>query len=113
MRRDVAQKLEIAIAMAENNFSEPGREKNINGETFSKDKVFILSEFTAAVYFNKNTGKKAVAFFYYVDVFGGKWYYYFPTDSHILGMNEFSKYKVAIENNNLDFNFKPSEVVVR
>lgn len=113
MRRDVAQKLETAVILAENNFSSLTRDKNYNQETFTKEKIFVLSEFTAAVYFIKNTGKRAVAFFFFVDVSGGKWYYFFPTDSHILGMIEFSKYKIQIENNNLEFNFKPTEEIIQ
>jgi hypothetical protein len=66
------------------------------------DKIQPLSEDTAAVLFKKNTGKKAVAFFYIVKT---DWRYFFPRDSHILGMESFGEIKRGIEEYNFSFNF--------
>lgn len=80
---------EIATA-----YSNPNREYNHTNEVFSMDKINPLSETTASVTFLKNTGKRAVAFFFLVK---NEWKYFFPTDSHILGMRYFHKIKLGIE----------------
>lgn len=75
-------------------YSKPDREYNYNKELFQLNKLIPMSETTATVIFLKDSGKKAVAFFYLVK---DNWRYYFPTDSHILGMRYFHKNKLRVE----------------
>jgi hypothetical protein len=86
-------------------FSSTQRSKNFNEETFEVDYIRPLSEYTAAVYFKKNTDKRAIAFFYYVASGDGYWQYFFPSDSHILGMSMFGSLKADIEVENWNKNF--------
>lgn len=104
MRKDIAQKLKQRIKEVVELFSRPDRSRNFNNETFKFNSTIPLSEYTAAVVFDKNTGKKALAFFYWVNSGEGYWHYFFPSDSHILGMELFGKYKQQIEVENFDKN---------
>ena len=106
MQKQIAEKLAEAIKRAEVFFSSPERAKNPNHETFKAKDLKPLSDFTAAIVFEKNTGKQAVAFFYYVDSNGGYWQYFFPKDSHILGMDMFGRIKQEIEEFNYPKNFE-------
>jgi hypothetical protein len=107
MNKDIAVELNIVARDIAERFSNPNREANYNNETFELDEIIPLSESVAAVIFKKNTGKKAVAFFYYIgngSVRG--WKYFFPTDSHILGFRSFEFHKLEIEKQNFKFNDK-------
>jgi hypothetical protein len=104
MKKEFAEELESAIKEAATVFSDPSRQYNYEKETFEKGEVFPLSETAAAVVFMKSSGKKAVAFFYRVKNY---WKYFFPTDSHILGMAEFGPIKAQVEKFNYPVNFKP------
>lgn len=81
-------------------YSNPLRERG-NGEAFEVDEILALSEFTAAVVFKKDSGKKAVGFFYTVK---DNWRYFFPSDSHLIGMEAFSEIKKRIEIENFGRN---------
>lgn len=105
MQKMVAQKLSERATHVASMFSLPDREKNTTGETFEVEKICPLSEYTAYVIYRKNTGKVAVAFFYYLQTGGGRWEYFFPSDSHIIGMGAFGKIKMDIENENWSKNF--------
>jgi hypothetical protein len=105
MRKDTSIKLRDTAAKVAEIFSNPEREKNGNAEEFRLDKINPLSDHTAAVTFEKSTGKFSIAFFYYVDVNGGEWRYFFPTDSHLLGMSLIGQAKQRIELANYGFNF--------
>lgn len=83
-------------------FSNPDRENNVNKETFRVASITPLSESAAAVIFLKNTGKRAAAFYYLIK---DKWRYFFPTDSHILGMERFAAFKDRVEAGNWKHNF--------
>ena len=48
--------------------------------------IIATSDHTATVIYEKNTGKRAAFFFYYIQSFK-KWNYFVPTDSHINGMS--------------------------
>jgi hypothetical protein len=52
----------------------------------------------------KSSGKKAIMFFYWRRDKGGRWECFFPTDSHILGMQLFGKLKLKVEVFNFDKN---------
>lgn len=106
MQKVVAAKLKEKADWVAQVYSNPDREKNTNGETFILEKVCPLSEFTAYGLFRKNTGKMAIAFFYYLQASGGRWEYFFPTDSHIIGMGALGRIKMNIERENWDKNFK-------
>ena len=107
MKKDFAKELKQKAEEVAQNFSRPDRRFNISGETFVISKIVPLSETTAGVYYEKNTGKKATAFFYYLR--SGGWKYFFPTDSHILGMESFGKHKLIVEELNYEENFKEEE----
>jgi len=98
MRRDIATKLMAKAIDAARIFSNPDREFNQTHETFDVERCIPTSESTAVVYFKKNTGKIALAFFYYCK---NRWCYFFPTDSHILGMRYVEEHKKAIEEANI------------
>ena len=104
MKKELVKKLIEKVQEVEKRFSNYDREKNYNNETFTFESIRPMSDFTAAVIFKKNTGKKAVAFFYYVESGKGWWSYFFPKDSHILGMEMFGKMKQQIEEYNFDKN---------
>lgn len=104
MNKDVAQKLISEARYAGEKFSNPDREFNFTGETFKLKKITPLSENTALAFYEKDTGKKAIFFFYFIRSFGGQWKYFVPTDSHVLGMINAHKYLQEIEEYNFEFN---------
>jgi hypothetical protein len=104
MKKDLARKLnakaqEIALA-----FSNPDREFNHGKETFIVSEIKPLSEVTAAILFKKNTGKIGMAFCYWTNGGGGKWNYFFPTDSHVLGMGKVAPLLNEVEEHNFPLN---------
>jgi hypothetical protein len=101
LKKDVALALRERTLEAARVFSDPFRDRNPGGETFEVEDIRVLSEFTAAVIFKKNTDKRAVAFFYYVK---DQWRYFFPSDSHILGMEAFPEIKRGVEIENFSRN---------
>ena len=105
MKKETANKLEKKAEQVALNFSNHNRPLNNNNETFKVDKINPLSESTAFIVFHKDNKKFAGAFFYYVNVNGGEWRYFFPTDSHLLGMGLISQAKQLIEFANFGFNF--------
>lgn len=105
LNKNIAQKLQAKSVTIARNFSNPDREHNGNGETFAVRKIIPLSETTAAVTFNKNTGKIAIAFCYYINQSGGQWQYFFPSDSHLMGMKKVEPILDEIEKHNFRFNF--------
>ena len=86
-------------------FSNPDREKNTNQEKFTLIETNQLSETTAyGIYMKEPTNKLAIVFFYYLNMKGGVWYYFFPTESHAIGMRRFEEKLVSIDKNNFDLN---------
>lgn len=105
MKKQTAIHLKETAELAAKRFSNPDRAKNHTSEEFKVEKIIPLSEYTAAVFMMKNTGKVGVFFFYWINVGkSGKWCYFVPTDSHILGMTNFKKYKDIAEIENFDKN---------
>lgn len=47
-------------------YSKKNREGNFNNESFAVSEIIPLSDFSACVFMQKNTGKKAAFFFYYI-----------------------------------------------
>jgi hypothetical protein len=105
MKKFVAQELQRRSAFVAELFSKKDRPLNTTGESFSVDTITVLSETTAAVTFRKDTGKFAMAFFFYLHTDSGRWEYFFPTDSHLLGMGLMCQAKQLIEHANYGFNF--------
>lgn len=96
---------EFAIQVAER-FSKNEREGNPNGELFVCQEIIPMSEHSATVIYKKSTGKQAAFFFYFINRGKAKgWKYFVPTDSHILGMQSFSHYKLEVERFNYKHNF--------
>lgn len=101
MRREHAQELtrsaqECAKAMTERDI--------YNAETFEVEHIKPLSEDTACVIYLKSSGKRALAFFYYMNSSNARWMHFFPTDSHLLGMSQVAAAKQLVEEQNFPIN---------
>ena len=103
MRKTLAISLRKKASEVAHIFSDPQRELNPSGETFEVERIDALSESVAGVIFLKNSGKRAIACFYFVK---NDWRYFFPSDSHLLGMQAFAELKKRIEISNFEENFK-------
>ena len=105
MQKELAKLLELKAAEVAKNYSNPDREYNYNKEIFEVKEIKPLSENTAAVYFLKQpSGKLAMAFFFYVVNGNGWWGYFFPTDSHVLGMGIVGRCLWEVEQHNYKLN---------
>ena len=104
MNKRVAQKLKEFTDIVCERYSDKSRAKNHNNETFSIQEIIPTSDHTATVIYEKNTGKRASFFFYYIASFD-KWCYFVPTDSHINGMSCFANQKIEVERHNYKHNF--------
>ena len=106
MNNTLVKELKAKAEDVADKFSIKNREGNYNNEIFKVVEVIPMSDHTASVIFKKNTGKKAVFFFYYINRGIAKgWKYFVPTDSHIIGMQSFNFYKLEVERNNYKENF--------
>ncbi len=105
--KERAQKLSNHADEVAGRYSRTDREFNHNNETFFVDKIRPLSDTTAVVYFKKTPSNKiAAAFFYWTNGSGGQWNYFFPTDSHVVGMLNFKDKLLAVETHNFPLNFE-------
>lgn len=104
MNKKVAKELKTFTDEVCNRYSNKDRANNFNNETFSVQEIIPTSDHTATVIFQKNTGKRAAFFFYYIQSFE-KWNYFVPTDSHINGMSCFANQKIEVERHNYKYNF--------
>lgn len=75
---------------------------NVLSETFEVEDIKVLSEVTAAVTFMKRpTGKKAVAWFYFINSKAKpRWEYFFVTYSHLVGLDAVGDLLHEIEQHN-------------
>lgn len=106
MKKEIAIELKSQAEIVCERFSRSDRDMNFNQEKFSIEKIIPSSEHTATVVFTKSSGKRGVAFFYYIPNGMSKgWKYFFPTDSHITGMRAFEYHKLMAEDFNFDKNF--------
>jgi len=100
----------IAIALQEKAqgvailYSKKDRDKNYDQDDFFLEKITPLSEYTAIATYNKTSGKKAIAFFYWLSQAEGRWEYFFPKESHVHGMRQVEKYLREIEQHNFPIN---------
>lgn len=106
MNKTVALRLKTTANEIAQNFSNPDREYNKTNETFDVESIVPLSEYTALVIFSKSSGKKALAFCYYINANNGQWRYFFPSDSHVRGMEKVGPYLQKIEVFNFPKNFE-------
>lgn len=108
MESKTARELKAKAEAVAAHLSKPDRDGNHRKETFTVQEIRPLSESIAAVVFHKSLGKRAVAFFYYLkanSTWAGGWFYFIPTDSHLLGFYDFPKIKAEIERHNFPKNF--------
>lgn len=105
MNKQVAKELKDFTKTVCDRYSRQDRSKNFNKETFEVQEIIPTSDHTATVIYQKNTGKRAAFFFYYIPAFK-KWNYFVPTDSHINGMSCFANQKIEVETHNYKYNFK-------
>jgi hypothetical protein len=104
MNKLVAKELKTFAETVCDRYSQKNRSKNFNNETFSIQEIIPTSDHTATIIYEKNTGKRAAFFFYYIPAFK-KWNYFVPTDSHINGMSCFANQKIEVERHNYKYNF--------
>ncbi len=104
MNKQIAKELKTFTEDVCNRYSNKNRANNFNNETFKVQEIIPTSDHTATVIYEKNTGKRAAFFFYYIPAFK-KWNYFVPTDSHINGMSSFANQKIEVERHNYKYNF--------
>lgn len=106
MNKESANLLSVAAEKIAENYSRFDRPGNFNKETFRVDQIIPMSDSTATVIMEKNTGKRAAFFFYYVARGGSQgWKHFVPTDAHILGMQSFGAHKLKVEQSNWEYNW--------
>jgi hypothetical protein len=106
MKKLLALKLKEKADQIAYNFSRPDRDKNVFNEVFEVKKIHPLSESTAIIEFQKNTGKVGIAFCYWINMRGGMWQYFFPTYDHCVGAEKIRDILHGIEIDNFDKNFQ-------
>ena len=107
MKMAQAKKLKEFSEEVAMRYSKTDREFNHNNETFDIHSIEVLSDTTAAVYMKKTPGNKIAAFFFYwTNGTGGRWNYFVPTDSHVVGMFNFRDKLVKVERHNFPLNFE-------
>ena len=104
MNKQVAIELKSFTDEVCQRYSNKNRVNNFNNETFEVQEIIPTSDHTATIIYEKNTGKRAAFFFYYIPAFK-KWHYFVPTDSHINGMTAFANQKIEVERHNYKHNF--------
>jgi hypothetical protein len=102
MRKEVANELMFSVDKLITAFNNPNREF-YSGEEFKLKGVRVLSEYTAGVLLEKNTGKQALVGGFFIK---DKWNLFFLRESHIYGMKKFEKMLDEIEQNNLKFSLE-------
>jgi hypothetical protein len=105
VKKNIACKLLSAANKTAEDFSRTDREFNYSNESFKVGEIIPLSESTAAVIFDKTGGKKALAFYYYLNSQQGHWRYFFITDSHLLGLRKLEGILENVEKHNFSLNF--------
>ena len=90
-------------------FSRKDRGGNTLGETFEVEMITVLSETTAAVTFIKQpTGKKAVAFFFWIaSRMKARWEYFFATYNHLVGLERVANLLHEVEQHNFKVSTAP------
>jgi hypothetical protein len=106
MNKQDAKALQTYCQEVATNFSNPNRAMNTSKETFTVYDITPLSCDTASCVLQKNTGKRAVVFLYYIRNGASMgWRHFFPTDGHLLGFRAVEAHKLEVEKYNFQFNF--------
>ena len=88
MQADRKRKLRAKADEVARNFSRTDREKNYAKETFHVRKMYVLSEVSACVVYDKTpTNMVAVAFFYWLNQGPGRWESFFVTYQHLQNLD--------------------------
>ncbi len=110
MTREDAVKLQARIAFAAGRLSAE-RPSNVRQETFTAERVCVLTDLTAVVVFAKSqlpdpTPRKRVFVWFYLDELG-EWRYLIAKPAHILGMSSprMRALYEAVEEGNYEHNF--------
>ena len=104
MNKEIAIQLNKFAKEVCERYSNKNRANNFYNETFEIQEIIPTRDNTATIIYQKNTGKRAGFFFYYIK--GMKqWRYFVPTDSHINGMSCFANQKIEVERHNYKYNF--------
>lgn len=99
----MAKSLERRAQEVAEMFSRSDRGGNPMGETFAVRDIVVLSEITACVIFHKSTGKRAVAWFYYIRSRAKpRWEYFFVAYSHLVGLTRVADILHEIEQHNFN-----------
>lgn len=107
MEKKLARSLRRAAQELAVRFSNKDRARNFAGETFALERIVPLSEKTAAAIYTKEpTKKRGLAFFYHLNMGGGRWMGFFPTESHIYGMQKLVNQLQEVEEQNFQLNFE-------
>lgn len=102
MKKEIATKLKESALTYAKAFSDNTRDCNYNKADFMLLRLVPYSDFSAGVEFIKSDGKKALMIGFWVK---DTWNMFFPTDSHILGLENISSHKKDIEAYNFGVNF--------
>ena len=106
MRKELAIKLVDKAKEIGERYSNPDRTYNNMKETFLVSEIIPLSEYTALVIYVKNTGKKALSFFYCVPS-KEYWAYFFLSSGHLCAFSDkVREVYQKIEAENFKFNFE-------
>ena len=111
MNKLKAKQLEHFIPIVAGYLSHKDREKNYAKEEFHYYDKDLTSEEAVTVRYIKDQGKFVLVFFFwrpdksgqdipYMKELGGRWYWFLPTDSHVLGMKRFAEIKNETEAHN-------------
>lgn len=102
MNKDRSIALERQAHQVAQLFSKKDRPKNVANEEYIVQEVRVLSEGTAAVVFDKQpTGKRAVAWFYWLNrAKNPGWHYFFVTYDHLVGLNRVAGMLHEVEQHN-------------
>jgi hypothetical protein len=102
MQKKMARMLLYKADQVAEMFSNKERGGNVLSETYEVEDISVLSEVTAAVTFIKRpTGKKAVAWFYYINSRKKpRWEYFFVTYSHLVGLEMVGEILHEVEQHN-------------
>ena len=112
MKKEVAKALQHKAQEIQAKYSNKDRTNNFNNETFKIKDIKPISAMSAYVIFEKNTGKRALAHFIYVDMPNKPyWTYYFMRTDHMLNLNVLVDKYLEVEQHNFPINFgnKPIE----
>ena len=104
MNKDTAKALAAKAEEISQQYSNPNRKYNYGQESFTLESIIPHSDQVATVVFLKSSGKRAAALFYYIPA-KKVWRYWFPTDSHVAGLQGFREVKLQIEQQNFQQNF--------